>query len=85
MKEFNYTITDPVGIHARPAKELVKFASQIKDSIKVKKGAKECDMKKLLALMGLGAKKGDTITVIVEGENEEKSAADLEQYLKDNF
>ena len=28
MKEFNYTITDPQGIHARPAGVLVKEAAK---------------------------------------------------------
>ena len=29
MKEFQYTITDPEGIHARPAGELVKAAKAL--------------------------------------------------------
>ena len=33
MKEFNYTITDPEGIHMRPAGELVKAAKQFESRI----------------------------------------------------
>ena len=35
MKEFKYTITDPEGIHARPAGELVKAAKQFTSTIKL--------------------------------------------------
>ena len=39
MKEFQYTITDPEGIHARPAGELVKAAKAFTSSIKIEKKA----------------------------------------------
>ena len=35
MKEFTYTITDPEGIHARPAGELVKAAKAFESAIKL--------------------------------------------------
>ena len=37
MKEFQYTITDPEGIHARPAGELVKAAKEFTCSITMEK------------------------------------------------
>ena len=40
MKQFQYTITDPVGIHARPAGLLVKAAKGFSSSITVEKGGK---------------------------------------------
>ena len=40
MKEFQYTITDPEGIHARPAGELVKAAKAFTSSIKIVKDGK---------------------------------------------
>lgn len=50
MKEFQYTITDPEGIHARPAGELVKAAKAFTSSIKIVKDGKEGDCKKILRL-----------------------------------
>ena len=41
MKEFTYTITDPEGIHARPAGELVKAAKAFESAIKLNKEGKE--------------------------------------------
>ena len=85
MKEFTYTITDPNGIHARPAGLLVKQLQAYKSTVTIFKGDKNVDMKKLLALMGLGVKQGDLVTVRVEGDDEEACAAELEKFLKETF
>ena len=85
MKEFTFNVKDENGIHARPAGLLVKEAKKFNSSITVDKGGKTCDMKKLLALMGMGIKQGETITVRVEGEDEEPCAAAVEEFLKNNF
>ena len=85
MKEFTYTITDPNGIHARPAGLLVKQLKAFKSTVTIFKGDKNGDMKKLLALMGLGVKQGDAVTIKVEGEDEEACAAALEKFLKETF
>ena len=85
MKEFTYTITDPNGIHARPAGLLVKQLKAFKSTVTIFKGDKNVDMKKLLALMGLGVKQGDAVTIKVEGEDEEACAAALEKFMKETF
>ena len=85
MKEFTYTITDPNGIHARPAGLLVKQLKAFKSTVTIFKCDKNVDMKKLLALMGLGVKQGDAVTIKVEGEDEEACAAALEKFLKETF
>ena len=85
MKTFEYTITDPVGIHARPAGNLVKEIKKYASTITIAKGEKSVNAAKLMALMAMGVKQGDTVTVSVEGEDEETAAAALEQYMKDNL
>lgn len=85
MKTFEYTITDPVGIHARPAGLLVKEAKEYDCAITITKDGKSVDAKKLMMLMGLGVKKGDTVTVSVEGAEEETVAAKLEEFFKNNL
>ena len=85
MKSFEYTITDEVGIHARPAGLLVKEAKQYDSVIKISKDGKSAEAKKLMALMGLGVKKGETVTVTVEGGDEEAVAAKMEELFKNNL
>jgi phosphocarrier protein len=85
MKSFEYTVTDPVGIHARPAGLLVKEAKQYGAAITITKDGKSADAKKLMMLMGLGVKKDDTVTVSAEGEDEDAVAAKIEEFFKNNL
>ena len=85
MKSFNYVITDEVGIHARPAGLLVKEAKKYACTVTVSMGGKSADAKKLMALMSLGVKQGDEVTVSVEGDDEESVAAEVEKFFKENL
>ena len=85
MKEIEFTVNDPNGIHARPAGVLVKTLKTFSSNVTIFKGDKNVDMKKLLALMGLGIKQGDTVKIQIEGDDEEACAAELEKSLKENF
>lgn len=70
MKTFNYVIKDEVGIHARPASELVKEAKKYASTITISKGDKSAAATKLMAVMSLGVKCGDEVSVTVEGSDE---------------
>ncbi|MBQ4427092.1 MAG: HPr family phosphocarrier protein [Oscillospiraceae bacterium] len=86
MKSFEYTITDPVGIHARPAGILVKEVKGFAGStVTIQKGEKSVNALKLMALMQMGIKQGDTVTVSVEGGDEEAVCAALESFFKANL
>lgn len=85
MRQFQYTITDPVGIHARPAGLLVKAAKALDSTVTVEKGGRSAAATKLMALMGLGIKGGDTVTVSVEGGDEQASLTAMEQFFRDNL
>lgn len=85
MKSFVYTITDPVGLHARPAGLLVKEVKKYASMVTVKKGEKASDAKKLMMLMGLGVKCNDEITVEVTGADEETAVVELEAFFKANL
>lgn len=85
MKQFDYTITDALGIHARPAGELVKVAKMFLSAIKISCNGKTADAKRLIAVMSLGAKQGNTVTVSVEGDDEETAAKEVENFLKNNL
>ncbi len=82
MKEFTYAITDPEGIHARPAGELVKAAKAFESTIKLNKDGKSADCKRVFALMGLTVKNGQTVTVTVEGSDEDAAAQAMEHFFK---
>ena len=86
MKSFDYVITDSVGIHARPAGILVKEAKKYASKIEIVNAAgKAAAATKLMAVMGLGVKCGDTVTVRVEGEDEEKAFDEIKAFFEGNF
>ena len=85
MATTTYVITDPEGIHARPAGLLVKEAKKFESNISVFKGARKGDLKKIFTIMALGVKQGETIKVQVEGADEEQAASAVEAFLKENF
>lgn len=85
MKTFNYTIKDEVGIHARPAGMLSKLAKTYESEILIEKGGRSVNATKLMMLMGLGVKCGETVTVTVTGSDEEAAAAAMEEFFNANL
>ena len=85
MKTFEYTITDELGIHARPGGELVKVAKPFASTIKLECNGKTADAKRLIAVMSLGAKQGHTVKVSIDGSDEGDAAAKLESFFKENL
>ncbi len=70
MKEFCYTVKNPVGIHARPAGMLSSLAKEFECEITVSKGEAFVSAKKLIMLMALGIACGDTVKVTFDGADE---------------
>ena len=68
MAEFTYIIKDDTGLHARPAGILVKAVKAAGCAVTITKGGKSVDASKLVAIMGLGVKKGDEVTVAADDE-----------------
>jgi phosphocarrier protein len=86
MKSFQYTITDEIGIHARPAGILVKEAKNFESTITLTTAAgKSADVRKLMALMALAVKHGDTVTITAEGADEDAAIAGMETFFKENL
>ena len=85
MTQFQYTITDPNGLHARPAGLLVKEAQKFSSTVKLTRGEKSADLKRLFAVMGMGVKCGETVEVTADGADEAQAAQALEQFFRENF
>lgn len=83
MKQFTYVINDAMGIHARPAGLLVKKAAEFKSTVKISNGTKEVDAKRIMGVMSLGMKQGQTASFTIEGEDEELAAQAVEAFMKE--
>ncbi len=82
MREFEYVVTDPAGLHARPAANLVRFAGGLASAVKLgRAGAgKTANAKSVLNVLALAVKTGDTVRFEVEGDAEEQDAQSLLEY-----
>lgn len=85
MKKFEYVVKDQLGIHARPAGLLVKEAKNFSSKIMLRKEEKEVDATRLMAVMSLGVKKDQKVTVTVEGEDEEQAAAAMQKFFEEQL
>lgn len=85
MKEFQYTIKDELGIHARPAGVLAKFAKNLGSKVVIAKGDKSADAARLMSVMGMAIKQGEQITVTVEGETEEADVKQVQAFFEENL
>lgn len=85
MKSFTYTIIDELGIHARPAGQIVSEAKKFSSTIMIDAGEKKAGATKLMAVMALGVKCGQTVTVTAEGEDEDDAIAYMQEFFKANL
>ncbi|MBQ7398990.1 MAG: HPr family phosphocarrier protein [Clostridia bacterium] len=85
MKSFTYVIKDETGIHARPAGLLSKLAKKFSSEIMIEKDKKTVNVTRLMMLMGLGVKCGDTVTVTVTGDDEETAFEEISEFFKRNL
>lgn len=85
MREFTHTISDPQGVHARPAGELVKIAKTFECAIAVKKDSQVGDCKKIFTIMALGAKCGNDLIFTFDGSDEDAACEAFENFVKENL
>lgn len=85
MKSFTYTITDPRGIHARPAGQLVKLVSGFRSTCSLGKAGSLVDGKRLLVVMKLAIQQGEEMVVQFDGPDEEEAAKVTLDFLRDNL
>ena len=75
---FAYTLTDPMGLHMRPAGVMAKRLAETPCSVVIRCGTRSADAKSILNVMALAAKCGETVTIEVSGEDEEATLAGAE-------
>jgi len=69
MAEREVVIVNKLGIHARPAAEIVKTAARFKSDITIIRDDLEVNGKSIMGVMMLAAECGSTILIRAEGED----------------
>ncbi len=85
MIEISYKLTDPRGMHARPAGQLVKVLSGFKSNVQIGTEDKLVDGKRLLAVMKLAMQQGDTLILKFDGEDEKEASEKSKEFLEANL
>lgn len=85
MKELTYTITDELGLHARPAGLLVNASTRFDCKVTIKSGTKVVDGKSILGVMTLGLKQGDELYMTFEGPEEEEAYNAIKAFATENL
>ena len=78
-------VTVPVGLHARPAMYFSQKASQFHSNIWLEHDGRRLNGKSLLGILSLGISRGDVITIIAEGKDEETAVNRLISLVKSDF
>ena len=85
MTEQKVTITNRAGIHARPAAILVQATKDFNCNIHFERGNDRINAKSIMGIITLGAAYGTEITIIADGEGEEKAVETLVRLFKSKF
>jgi phosphocarrier protein len=73
------------GLHARASAKFVNVASQIDAKIEVEKDGHRVCGTSIMGLMMLGAAKGDSIVIHVEGDQADEALAKLVELVQERF
>lgn len=81
METLIIDLTNPTGLHARPAKNFVNVVQQFSSNISVTYQDKQANGKSLISLLKLGAESGAQIRIEIEGEDEQTAFNTLQESL----
>ena len=81
-EKLSFVVSDPVGLHARPATILVNQASKFTSDIKLVYNGKEVNLKSIMGVMSLGIPTQSEITISCSGEDEDAAVAAIEEVLR---
>jgi phosphocarrier protein len=88
MQRLQLSITNEIGLHARPASVFVSEANAFESDIRIRNlttGSDEADAKSILSVLALGVEQGHEIEIIIKGTDEAEAASVLEELVSNGF
>lgn len=83
--EREFTISNPEGLHARPAAKFVKLSNRFESDIWVRRDDEEVNGKSIMGLMMLAAEQGATILVSADGSDAEDALTQIGALIDSGF
>jgi len=75
------TVSNPTGLHARPASQLVELCKEIPDDILMIIGEKKINPKSILGILGAGMKCGTEVTIELKGDTAEENGHKIVDFI----
>lgn len=85
MQKMELTVTNEVGLHARPAAKFVQTANRFKSKINISKDGTTVSAKSIIGVLSLGAGKDAVVAIEVSGEDEAEAMAALRELVQSGF
>lgn len=85
MVKQEVTITNNIGLHARPATFFIQKANTFKSSIWIEKDDRRVNAKSLLGVLSMGIAKGMTVTLIADGQDDAEAISVLVALVQTGF
>ena len=79
------TVTNEVGLHAKPATYFIQKANEFQSGIWVEKDERRVNAKSLLGVLSLGIVQGTAITLIADGSDEEAAVKALAELIENGL
>ena len=78
-------IVNRLGLHARASAKLTQLASSFQSEVWMSRDGRRVNAKSIMGVMMLAAAKGTVIEISVDGPDEERAIADLEELINNRF
>jgi phosphocarrier protein len=85
MLQRDITIINKLGLHARASAKLTQLASKFDSHIKMSRNGRQVDAKSIMGVMMLAAGIGSTVTLEIEGPDEQDAMDGLVALINDRF
>ena len=83
--EVQLTLTNPTGLHARPASLFVQAAARFQANVRASGHGRETDATSIIGILSLGMRQGDTITIRASGADAKAAIEALSELVRANF
>jgi phosphocarrier protein len=83
--EKTFVVLNSLGMHARPAAQVVQTANRFRSDIQFEKDGLQINAKSIMGVLTLAAGKGSTVVVICEGVDAPEALAAIAKVFESGF
>ncbi len=80
---FTFKVTDPVGLYASPATELVDTVKKFQSHVRLTYDGKSVNLKSMMGVLSLGIPTKANLTVTIDGDDEEQACKTIKDKIND--